>query len=163
MYAIIESSGKQYRVTPGQTLKIDLQAKSVGEQIKFDKVLLVGGKEDSVMVGAPYVASAAVEGEVLDHPRGKKLLIIKYRRRKGFRKTQGHRQEHTLVLITKLSDGKGGVTEYDSSKRSELLMKANVATAKKTEKKPAAKATASAKPAAAKAKTTAKKPSTKKA
>src|SRR5262249_14579569 len=112
----------------------------------FDKVLLIGGKADGqALVGAPYVAQASLHGEIVEQSKGEKLLTIKYRRRKGYRRMIGHRQMLTRVLVTKVEDGKGGTAAFDASKRNEVLMKASVPFAKKTEKKaPAPKKLASA-------------------
>lgn len=125
MYAIIEASGKQYRVTPGDILTLDSLSGKVGEKIKFDKVLLVGGK-DATLVGAPYVSQAAIDAEIVEHARGEKLLTIKYRRRKGYRRMIGHRSELTKVLVTSLNNGQGGKLDFDASKRREVLMRASI-------------------------------------
>lgn len=159
MYAIIETGGKQYRVAPGDILQVEKLDKAVGDRITFDKVLLVGNQGSDAIVGTPMVASASIEGEVVQQGRGEKILIIKYRRRKGYRKTEGHRQSFTRVLITKLSDGKGGSAAYDEGKRREILMSASIATSEKKKTKAAAKTTKTAAPKAAKA--TAKKPAKK--
>ena len=99
MYAIIEEGGHQYRVTSGDTIKID---RSVGEgekSLTFDRVLLVAGGGEP-QIGAPLVAGATVTGEVLGPSKGPKVTIIKYKRRKGYRKKIGHRQHYTSVKIT---------------------------------------------------------------
>jgi large subunit ribosomal protein L21 len=152
MYAIISTGGKQYRVSPGDILAVECLGQELSARVKFDQVLLVGGKaETDALVGLPYVSGASVEAEVVQEIRGDKLLIIKYRRRKGFRKTQGHRQNYTRLLITKLSDGKGSVLEVDTKKRADALMRASVPTAKKEAKAPkAAKAETAPKKAPAK-------------
>lgn len=99
MYAIIDESGKQYKVTSGDTIDID---RSVGPDqitITFDRVLLVGG-EGEPRVGAPTVASASVTAEVVGPVKGKKVEIYKYKRRKGYHKHIGHRQKYLRVRIT---------------------------------------------------------------
>jgi large subunit ribosomal protein L21 len=102
MYAVIKSGGKQYRVQEGQTLKLEKLEVPTGETISFDEVLLVANGEN-VTVGAPMVEGASVAGEVVSHGRGKKVTIIKFRRRKHHMKRQGHRQWFTEVKITGIS------------------------------------------------------------
>ena len=102
MYAVIESGGKQHRVVEGETLKLEKLEASTGDNINFDKVLMVGEGAD-VKIGTPYVKSGKVTAEVISHGRGKKLSIIKFRRRKHHRKQQGHRQWFTEVKITGIS------------------------------------------------------------
>jgi large subunit ribosomal protein L21 len=106
MYAVIVSGGKQHRVTEGEVLKLEKIEASTGDQIDFDKVLMVGEGAD-VEVGTPYVKSGKVTAEVVSHGRGKKIKIIKFHRRKHHKKQMGHRQWFTEVKITSIStDGK---------------------------------------------------------
>ncbi|MFK8020309.1 MAG: 50S ribosomal protein L21 [Pseudomonadales bacterium] len=102
MYAVIESGGKQHRVIEGETLKLEKLEAETGQNIDFDKVLLVGAG-DSIQVGAPYLESGKVTAEVVDHGRHDKVKIIKFRRRKHSMKRQGHRQWYTTVKITGIS------------------------------------------------------------
>ncbi|MGI6704132.1 MAG: 50S ribosomal protein L21 [Clostridia bacterium] len=102
MYALIETGGKQYRIQEGDILSVEKLSVNEGENISFDKVLLIGG-EDGVKVGKPYVEGAAVEGEVLFHGKGKKIIVFKYKAKKNYRKKQGHRQPFTRVKITKIN------------------------------------------------------------
>ena len=102
MYAVIESGGKQHRVVEGEVLKLDLIELAPGASISFDKILMVGAGAD-VKIGAPYVANSKVTAEVLSHGRADKIRIIKFRRRKHYRKQQGHRQWFTEVKITGIS------------------------------------------------------------
>ncbi|WP_025733425.1 50S ribosomal protein L21 [Carnimonas nigrificans] len=97
-YAVIKSGGKQYRVEEGQSIKLEKLEVATGDSIDFDQVLLVGG--DEVKIGAPLVEGAKVTAEVVSHGRGKKVNIIKFRRRKHHMKRQGHRQWFTEVKIT---------------------------------------------------------------
>ncbi|MBU2098748.1 MAG: 50S ribosomal protein L21 [Gammaproteobacteria bacterium] len=99
MYAVIESGGKQHRVVEGETLKLEKIEVSIGGQINFDNVLMVGEGE-SVKIGAPYVEGSSVTAEVIGQGRAKKITIIKFNRRKHYRKRQGHRQWFTEVRIT---------------------------------------------------------------
>lgn len=102
MYAIIKTGGKQYRVSEGDRLRVESLDVEAGSEISFDQVLLVGSG-DSVKVGTPLVAGAVVKGVAELHGRGDKIIIIKFRRRKHYRKKQGHRQNYTLVKITGIS------------------------------------------------------------
>ena len=98
MYAVIKTGGKQYRVTPGEKLKVEKLLDEVGSDITIDKVLMmVDG--DNVTIGAPLIAGASVPATVVSHGRGDKVMIFKFRRRKHYRKTQGHRQSYTEILI----------------------------------------------------------------
>jgi large subunit ribosomal protein L21 len=99
VYAVIESGGKQHRVQEGETLRLEKLDAATGATVDFDKVLLVGEGE-AVKIGTPYVAGSKVTGEVLAHEKGDKVTIIKFSRRKHYRKQQGHRQWYTDVKIT---------------------------------------------------------------
>lgn len=99
MYAIIEESGKQFKVTSGDTIDIDREGSPDQKTITFDRVLLVGG-EGEAKVGSPLLASATVTAEVVGPIKGPKVDIIKYRRRKGYHKHIGHRQKYLRVKIT---------------------------------------------------------------
>ncbi len=102
MYAVIESGVKQHRVVEGEILKLEKLEAATGEQVSFDKVLMVGEGE-SVKIGAPYVAGSKVTAEVVAQGRADKVRIIKFRRRKHHLKHQGHRQWFTAVKITGIS------------------------------------------------------------
>ncbi len=99
MYAIVEDSGKQYKVTSGDTILIDRQVSPEEKTISFDRVLLIGG-EGQPKIGEPLVAGATVSADVIGPEKGKKIDIFKYRRRKGYHKKQGHRQKFLRVKIT---------------------------------------------------------------
>lgn len=99
MYAIIKTGGKQYRVSEGETLRVEkLNAEGDSNTVKFDQVLLVGG--DDVKIGTPMVEGASVDAEILRQGRAKKIIVFKKKRRKGYHKKQGHRQAFTEVRIT---------------------------------------------------------------
>ena len=98
MYAVIKTGGKQYKVAPGEKLKVEQIPAQVGAQIVLDQVLLVGD-ESSVRLGQPIVAGATVTATVLGHGRGDKVKIFKMRRRKHYQKHQGHRQGFTELKI----------------------------------------------------------------
>lgn len=104
MYAVIRTGGKQYRVSEGDRLKVETLPGDVGGEVRLDQVLMVGSGE-SVTVGAPLVANAAVMAEVLSHGRAKKVRIVKFKRRKHYRRQMGHRQNFTELRITGISGG----------------------------------------------------------
>ena len=99
MYAVIETGGKQYRVTSGDTLEVERLETEAGKPHTFDRVLLLAG-EGNVRVGTPAVAGAKVTADVTAHFRGEKKIAFKMKRRKGYHRTVGHRQELTRVKIT---------------------------------------------------------------
>ncbi len=98
MYAVIKTGGKQYRVTPGEKLKVEQIPADIGSEIVLDQVLMVADG-DATKVGTPLVAGATVKATVVAHGRGDKIKIFKMRRRKHYRKTQGHRQNFTEIRI----------------------------------------------------------------
>jgi large subunit ribosomal protein L21 len=98
MYAVIKSGGKQYRVAAGEKLKIEQITAEVGAEIRLDEVLMVADGE-KVALGTPLVSGAAVTAKVVSHGRGDKVRIFKMRRRKHYRKSQGHRQNYTEIEI----------------------------------------------------------------
>jgi large subunit ribosomal protein L21 len=102
MYAVIVSGGKQHRVEEGETLKLEKLNIEVGVSVDFDRVLLVVNGED-VKIGAPVVQGAKVSAEIVSHGRGKKVRIMKFKRRKHHMKQMGHRQWFTEVKITGIS------------------------------------------------------------
>lgn len=102
MYAVIEAGGKQHRVAEGETLKLEKMEVATGDTVEFDKVLLVGAGE-SVKIGKPVVEGSKVTAEVVAHGRHKKVKIVKFNRRKHYRRETGHRQWFTEVKITGIS------------------------------------------------------------
>jgi large subunit ribosomal protein L21 len=103
-YCIIETGSKQYRVSAGDTLKIERLAIAAGEPVTFERVLLVNN-EGGLAIGSPTVANAVVVADVMEHIRGEKKIAFKMKRRKGYHKTIGHRQELTVVKIKELRTG----------------------------------------------------------
>jgi large subunit ribosomal protein L21 len=97
MYAVIESGGQQFRVSPGDTIKVQKLSASEKE-ISLEKVLVVSG-EDSVQVGKPYVDNASVKAEIVGDVKSRKVLVYKQKPRKGYRKLNGHRQSFTVLKI----------------------------------------------------------------
>jgi large subunit ribosomal protein L21 len=102
MYAVIRSGGKQYRVSPGQTIRLEKVGGDVGAKVELGEVLLVEN-DGNVQVGAPLVANAKIEATVVENDRAKKILVFKKKRKKQYRRTRGHRQDYTAVRIDKIS------------------------------------------------------------
>ena len=98
MYAVVRSGGKQYRVSPGGSVRVEKLPGEVGSAITLDEVLMIGGEGD-VKIGTPVVDGASVSGTIVAQGRGPKLTVFKMKRRKGYRRTQGHRQAYTEVRI----------------------------------------------------------------
>jgi len=98
MYAVIRTGGKQYRVSEGDTLRVEKLPGDVGSSITFDEVLMLGG--DAVKVGKPLVGGAKVSAQIVAQDRAKKIIVFKMRRRKNYRRKNGHRQWFTEVKIT---------------------------------------------------------------
>lgn len=101
MYAIIETGGKQIKVEEGQAIYIEKLDVEAGEQVTFDKVLMVGGEDTKV--GTPVVEGATVTGKVEKHGRDKKIIVYKMKPKKNYRRKQGHRQPYTKVIIEKIN------------------------------------------------------------
>ncbi|MDA0791295.1 MAG: 50S ribosomal protein L21 [Proteobacteria bacterium] len=104
MYAVIESGGKQHRVEPGETVRLEKLDVAEGDSITFDRVMLIGEGAD-IAIGAPIVEGGTVKGEIVAHGQGKKVTIIKMKRRKHYRRQGNHRQLFTDVKITDISRG----------------------------------------------------------
>ena len=98
MYAIIETGGKQQKASPGGKLKVEKLDARVGDTVRFDKVMLVN-RDGSIELGRPYVEGASVTATVTEQGRDRKILVFKKKRRKGYRRTRGHRQAYTAVTI----------------------------------------------------------------
>lgn len=100
-HAIILTGGKQYRVAEGDIVRVEKLAGDPGASVQFDQVLMVGG--DSPKFGQPTVAGARVDGEIVSQTRGEKIIVFKFKKRKKYRRKQGHRQYYTNVKITGIS------------------------------------------------------------
>ncbi len=151
MYAIIESCGKQYKVAEGDVVLFEKLDAEEGKKVTFDKVILVS-EEGKVQVGTPYVKGIKVEGKVISHGKGKKIIVFKMKAKKNYRRKQGHRQPYTKVEITSI---KTATEKKETTTKSEEKV-----TTKATETKTTAKKETAAKSAE---KTTAATKTTKKA
>ena len=165
MFAVLKTGGKQYKVQSGDMLRVEKLAADAGETIQFNEILMLGG--DAPVIGAPFVADAAVQAEVIDQVKGDKVInFVKRRRKHSSQRTKGHRQKLTLVRVTEILNsgadksgvkaalGAGSVSASAIAAVVEPASKAKTAkpaAAKATEAKPAAAKVTEAKPAAPKA------------
>ncbi len=102
MYAIIKTGGKQYRVEKDSTIIVDLLPQDEGSEFETDQVLFVKGGENDYKIGSPLVKDAKVTGTILNHFKGKKIVIFKKKKRKGYQRKAGHRQNYTKIQITNI-------------------------------------------------------------
>ena len=133
MYAIIESCGKQYKVTEGDVIFFEKLDVEEGKKVTFDNVVLVSD-DKKVEVGAPYVKGVKVEGKVVSHGKGKKILVYKYKAKKNYRRTQGHRQPYTKVEITKIKTAAEKAEAKTETKTAEKKVAASKTAKKETVK-----------------------------
>ena len=134
MYAVIEACGKQYKVTKGDVVFFEKLEAEEGKKVTFDKVVLVSD-EGKIEVGAPYVKGIKVEGKVVAHGKGKKIVVFKYKAKKNYKRKQGHRQPYTKVEITaiKLPTAKKEVAEDKVEETAAKTTAKKATTAKKVE------------------------------
>lgn len=104
MYAVIKTAGKQFKVSEGQLLRLPTLQGEVGSNVEFGEILHLGG--DNPVIGSPVVENATVSAKIVRHGRDRKILVYKFRRRKGYEKMRGHRQGFTEVRIETISQGK---------------------------------------------------------
>lgn len=126
MYAVIQTGGKQYRVQPGDIIQVEKLEGDVGTTLTFNEVLFAAEPatdNSKIWLGKPTLAGASVTAEVVGQGRGEKILIIKMKRRKDYRKTQGHRQFQTQLLVTSVANGAGGTAELSSADKQARLSK----------------------------------------
>lgn len=126
MYAVMKTGGKQYKVAPGEIVQIEKILGEKGDSVDFSEVLLVAknvADNTQIWLGKPLLSGAAVKAEIVGQGRGDKILIIKMKRRKQYRRTQGHRQDYTQVLVTGVSNGAGETSTLDSESRKAALSK----------------------------------------
>ena len=149
MYALIEFAGKQFKVEEGSSIKVPYVDGKVGSKVTFDKIIYMDDGKNKT-VGTPIVAGAKIDGEIVSHGRERKVVVFKFKRRKGYQKKNTHRQEYSILKIGKVGKAKK-VAKKESAKPVEV------------ESKPSPKKEAVAKKRTAPKKTVAKKPVTKKA
>ena len=118
MYAIIESCGRQYKVEQGDVVFFEKLDAEEGKKVTFDKVVLVS-EEGKVQVGTPYVKGVKVEGKVVSHGKGKKIIVFKMKAKKNYRRTQGHRQPYTKVEITEIKTAGKTAEKAETAKKAE--------------------------------------------
>ena len=176
MYAVIETGGKQYRVQPGDILQVEKLEGDVGTALTFEKILLLSkanGETPQIWLGKPSVSGATVKAEIVAQGRGEKIVMVKMKRRKQYRRTQGHRQEYTQLIVTDVDNGSGeklGLSAAEktakaNSFQTQLKAKGEAFTPKTlgSRKRLAAKAKLATTPAEAKPKAEAKPAAKKKA
>ena len=122
-YAIIEICGKQLKVEAGRFYDLDRINQDVDSELTIDKVLLVH-HEDDIQVGQPYVENASVKGTIIDHHRGRKVIVYKMKPKKKTRKKRGHRQELTRFMIDSISVGGSVVAEKSAAVKTEVVAEA---------------------------------------
>ena len=137
MYAIIESCGRQYKVAEGDVVFFEKLDAEEGKKVTFDKVVLVS-EEGKVQVGNPYVKGIKVEGKVVSHGKGKKIIVFKMKPKKNYRRKQGHRQPYTKVEITSI---KTAAKKAESTAKTETAAKKTTTSKAATSKTTAAKKT----------------------
>lgn len=144
MFAVLKTGGKQYKVQPGDVLRVEKLAADAGDTVQFNDVLMLGG--ESTVLGAPTVAGAAVQATVIDQIKGDKLIhFVKRRRKHGSQRTKGHRQKLTLVRITDILAEGGDATGVKAAVGAgAAVVTGEAVPAAKTAKKKSAKATAAA-------------------
>lgn len=124
MYAVIETGGKQYRVSPGQTVEVELLAAEPGASVALDRVLLVSANGNT-LVGTPVVPGAKVVGTIAREGRGRKIIVFKYKSKKRYRRTQGHRQDYTYLTITDIqAEGKSLISDEERLRYEHLALRA---------------------------------------
>jgi large subunit ribosomal protein L21 len=99
MYAVLKTGGKQYKALSGDILKVEKLKGKVGDTVVFEKILMVAGDNENVIIGQPFIKSASVSGHIVKQAKDKKVIVFKYKRRKGYRLKRGHRQFFTEVKI----------------------------------------------------------------
>ncbi len=164
MFAVVRTGGKQYKVAENDIITVERLAAKTGAKVTLDEVLMLGAGAE-VTLGSPAVAGASVTAEVLDQARGDKIIVFKKKRRKGYRRTHGHRQDLTVLRITAIAGP--GVAKPAAKKPAKAKAETKPAAAKAKPKPAAPKAKAETKPVAAKlkpkTKAAAKKPAKAKA
>ena len=147
MFAIISADGRQYRVAKGDVIRFDRMKAEPGDSFETSQVLAIAEEDNKLKIGSPVVQGAKVEGTVLEHGKDKKIIVFKRKRRKTYRRKYGHRQDHTLVKIDKISAKAPAAKKTVQKKVVEETAEATKPSAKKTgAKKTTAKKTTAKKP-----------------
>ena len=134
MYAVFKSGGKQYRVSKGEKLKLEKLEANVGKKVVFDQVLSVGEGKD-INIGTPYLADAIVEAKVIDEGKDKKIEVVKFKRRKNYKRNFGHRQHYSLIEVTNITVKKKKAAPKKAAPKKTAVKKTAVKkTTKKSEK-----------------------------
>ncbi len=119
MFAVLKTGGKQYKVQPGDMLRVEKLAATAGETVQFDEILMLGGEK--TVLGSPFVAGAAVQAEVIDQIKGEKVInFVKRRRKHGSQRTKGHRQKLTLLRITDILENGAKIASAKTSKTADV-------------------------------------------
>lgn len=169
MYAVVQTGGKQYRVTPGDNIVVERLPGQNGDKVDLSDIILVDN-EGKLTTGAPYIKDASISATIVDQTRAKKIIVFKQKRRKGYRRKAGHRQDQTVLHISEIkaagktfkSDSAAKVVKSEAAPKKVAEKKPAAAKAKPaTEKKAPAKAAAAPKKAAEKKPAAAKAPATK--
>jgi large subunit ribosomal protein L21 len=140
MYAVLNSGGKQYKVQQGEVLRVEKISGDVGSPVIFDRILMFADG-DNVSIGQPVLDGVSVEGHIVEQGKAKKIIVFKYKRRKRFRRKNGHRQEFTAVQIDSI-EAKGSTAKKAGEPESEVKVEAKQPEAKVEAKQPEAKAEA---------------------
>ncbi len=151
MYAVIKTGGKQYKVASGDVIRVEKLAGEAGERVAFDQVFMIGDEEGAT-VGTPLVEGASVSAEVLAQTRGDKILVFKKKRRKGYRRMAGHRQDLTVLRITEIQPSGAKKKAAPAPTETKPAKPAKAEAEKTPAQKPAAKKKAGPTPAEKKAK-----------
>ncbi|HEX2912283.1 MAG TPA: 50S ribosomal protein L21 [Chloroflexia bacterium] len=104
MFAVVETGSKQYRVEPGQLLKVDHLAGNVNDEVRLDRVLMVSG-DDGITLGTPVVSGAAIRATIVDQTKGEKIRVFKFKSKKRYRKSRGHRSQLTVLKVVEIVQG----------------------------------------------------------
>ncbi len=126
MYAVLKTGGKQYKVQAGDVIQIEKLENDKGASVEFKEILFAckpSETDSEIFLGKPLLSGAIVKGEIVGQGRGDKILIVKYKRRKQYRRTKGHRQELTQVLVTSINNGSGATSELSAADKKAALGK----------------------------------------
>jgi large subunit ribosomal protein L21 len=126
LYAVIETGGKQHRVTEGDVVFLERLDGEPGDKVRFDKILACSNEIDTDF-GKPYLSDVSVEAKILGHGKNKKIVVFKFKAKKGYRRKQGHRQPYTKIRIERIVSGKYGVAEYVEVKEDDEAVNAKAA------------------------------------